>query len=107
LIWLEIVPHISKSSRYTLGARIENKLLDLLDLTYLAYFSKKEEKVEKIAKCILLSDRLKYVTSVAWEGKVISNSHFERLAPKLEEIGRMLFGWKVSLENPEKKNRDS
>lgn len=105
MIWLEIVPHISKSSRYTLGARIENKFLDLLDLTYLAYFSKKEDKPEKIAECILLLDTLKFVVSVAWEGKVFSNSHFEKIASNLEEVGWMLFGWKESLANPEKKNR--
>jgi len=105
LTWIDIVPHISKSLRYTLGARIENKFLDLLDLAYLAYFSKKENKVEKISECILLLDTLKFVVSVAWEGKLISCKQCGDIALKLEEIGRMLFGWKASLKNPEKKNR--
>lgn len=106
MIWLSIVPHMQKNARYTIGARIENKFLDLLEFAYITYFSKKEEKVEKISECIFLLDKLKFLVSVAWEGKLISNRHFEEIAAKLDEIGRIFGGWKNSLLNPEKKNRD-
>jgi hypothetical protein len=97
---------MQKGARYTIGARIENKFLDLLELAYITYFSKKEEKIEKISECIFLLDKLKFLVSVAWEGKLISNRHFEEIAGKLDEIGRMLWGWKEELKNPGKKNRD-
>lgn len=106
MLWLNIVPHIQKGSRYTIGARIENKFLDLLESSYVTYFSNKEDKVKKISNCILLLDTLKFIVSVAWESKIIANKHFEEIALKLEEIGKMLGGWKNSLKNPEKKNRD-
>jgi len=104
LIWMNISPHIQKGARYTIGARIENKFLDLLELSYNAYYSKREEKAEKISKCIFILDTLKYLISVAWEAKIISHNQFEEIAQQLEEIGRMLGGWKSSLDNPEKKN---
>lgn len=94
-----------KSARYTLGERIENKFLDLLELSYNAYFSEKEKKLEKVAECILITDGLKFLISIAWEGKLISNKHCEDVAVKLDEVGKMLGGWKNSLNNPEKKNR--
>jgi len=103
---MNVAPHIAKGARYTIGARIENKFLDLLELGYVAYFTKKENKAEKIAECIFLLDTLKFIVSVAWETKIISEKQFEEVALKLEEIGRMLGGWKGSLENPRKKNRD-
>ena len=109
MIWINIVPHIPRSARFTIGARIENKLLDLLELTYLAYFADKadkEKKLEKIAKCVLVLDMLKFLVSVAWEGKIISSKHCEDIAKNLEEIGRMFGGWQNSFKNPEKKNRD-
>ena len=106
MIWISIVPHIQKGARYTIGARIENKFLDLLELTYITYFSKKENKIEKISECIFLLDTLKFIVSVAWDAKLVSNRQYEDVALKLEEIGRMLWGWKNKLENPEKKNRD-
>ena len=102
---MNLVPHIAKGVRYTLGSRIENKFLDLLELSYTAYFIEKEKKTEKITECILITDTLKFLVSVAWEGKLISNKQCEDVAMKLEEIGKMLGGWRKSLGNPEKKNR--
>ena len=106
MLWMNISPHIAKGARYTLGARIENKFLDLLDFSYIAYFTEKEKKMEKISGCILVLDTLKFLVAVAWEGKFISNKQCEDISIKLEEIGKMLGGWKKSLSNPEKKNRD-
>ena len=105
LIWVNVVPHIAKGARYTIGSRIENKFLDLLELSYLAYFTEKEKRAEKLSDCILVLDTLKFLVSVAWEGKLISNRQCEDIMLKLEEIGKMLGGWKKSLDNPEKKNR--
>jgi hypothetical protein len=105
---MNIVPHISKTSRYTIGARIENNFLDLLELSYVAYFTakdRKEEKIIKIEKCISTLDLLKLLVSVAWEGKIISNRQFEDVSLKLDEVGKMLGGWKGKLENLENKNR--
>ena len=106
LLWVNIVPHISKGARYTIGARIENKFLDLLELSYVAYFTEKEQKAEKIAECIFALDTLKFLVAVSWEGKLVTNKQCEEVARKLEESGRMFYGWKKGLENPEKKNRD-
>jgi hypothetical protein len=105
LLWVNVIPHIAKGSRYTLGARIENKFLDLLEGSYTAYFTSRERKAEKLDACILLLDTLKFLISVAWEGKIISNKQCEDVAVKLNEIGKMLGGWRKSLDNPERKNR--
>jgi hypothetical protein len=103
---MNISPHIARGSRYTIGSRIENKFLDLLELSYIAYFTPKENKTEKVSECILLLDTLKFLISVAWEGKVISNKQCEEVARKLEEVGKMLGGWKKNIEkNSERKNR--
>jgi len=106
LIWANIVPHIAKGARYTIGSRIENKFLDLLELSYVAYFTEKDKKEEKITECMLVLDTLKFLVLVAWEGKFISNAHCESVSIKLEEVGKMFGGWKKNLANPEKKNRD-
>jgi hypothetical protein len=104
-VWMNIVPHMAKGARYTLGARIENRFIDLLELSYNTYFTQKYKKSEKISECILITDTLKFIISVAWEGKLISNQQCEDVALKLDEIGKMFGGWKKSLDNPEKKNR--
>lgn len=105
LLWMNITPHIPKGARYTIGARIENKFINLLELAYIAYFTEKENKTGKIAECVLTLDTLKFLISIAWEAKVISNRHFEDMSLKLDEAGKMFGGWRRSLANPEKKNR--
>lgn len=104
-MWLRIVSHIPKEQRYTLGARIENKFLNLLEVAYQAYFIEREKKVEKVTHCVLLLDTLKFLLHVAWEAKLISHKHYAEIAEKLDEIGKMLGGWRKNLDNPEKKNR--
>jgi len=102
---MKIVPHIQRSARYTIGTRIENRFLDLLELGYTAYFTERARKAVKITECIFLTDILKFLISIAWEAKLLSHKQFEEIALKLDDIGKMLGGWKKSLDNPEKKNR--
>lgn len=104
LIWMAISPHMPKGARYTMGARIENKCLDLLELSYTAYFIQREDKSQKISECIFILDILKFLLTIAWEGKFLSHKQYETLAVKLDEIGKMFWGWKKSMETPLKKN---
>ena len=97
-------PHMPKGARYTMGVRIENKFLDLLESSYTAYFIQREEKAQKISECIFILDILKFLLTIAWEGKFISHKHYEELAVKLDEIGKMFWGWKKSMDTPHKKN---
>ncbi|MEK7559121.1 MAG: four helix bundle protein [Patescibacteria group bacterium] len=105
MIWLNILPHIPKSSRYTIGSRVENIFLDLLELSYTTYFNQKEEKAHNLSICISKLDVLKFLISIMWEGKLISHKQYEDIAKRLDEIGKMFWGWKKSLDSPEKKNR--
>lgn len=103
MIWINFVPHIARSSRYTIGQRIENKFLDLLELSYITYFNDKDKKKEKISECVLTLETLKFIVSIAWEGKIIPNNKYEELARKLDEAGKMYGGWKKNFDNPQKK----
>ena len=91
-----------KGARYVIGARIENKFLDLLEISYEAYFSPKEIKRKKVIECILILDKLKFIVLISWEAKFISNKQYEEISMKLEEIGKMLGGWrnKLATKNP-------
>ena len=106
MIWIKIVPHVQKSNRITAGARIENKFLDLLELSYDTYFSNKEKKLEKILECIHILNTLKFLISIIWEGKLISNKHYEEISLKLNEIGKMLNGWKKGLDKNSRLNKN-
>lgn len=91
---MNISPHIAKGARFTIGARIENKFLDLLDCCYIAYFTQKEKRSAKISECILILDTLKFLITIAWEGKFISHKSYGEIALKMDEIGKMFGGWR-------------
>ena len=103
LIWMTIIPHIPKTARFTIGTRIENKFLNLLEFAYTAYFIEKEKKAEKISTCIFELDILKFLISTSWEAKCISHKQYEEISIKLDEIGKMLWGWRKSMDT--EKNR--
>jgi hypothetical protein len=105
LLWMNIAGHINKVARYTIGARIENKFLYLFELLYVAYFTEKDKKATKLLECILVCDTLKFLVLIAWEAKLIAHKQYEVIAVNLDEVGKMLGGWKKNLDNPEKKNR--
>lgn len=77
-----------------------------METSYIAYYIEKERKLEKISDCILILDTLKFLISITWEGKIISNRHFEEISNKLKEIGKMFGGWRKSLEIESIKNRN-
>lgn len=105
LIWLRIVPHMPKGSRYTIGTRIETIFLDLLEKTYVSYFTEKETKAARVAECVLTLDSLKFLLSIAWDAQLLSHTQYKDISLKLAEIGKMFGGWRKSLEKPIKKNR--
>lgn len=105
LMWVGFSSHIPRHARYSIGTRIENKFLDLLELSYTTYFTQKENKLNKIYECVFLLDTVKYLLSVTWEGKFISDKQFEIISIKLKEIGKMFGGWEKSLELSAIKNR--
>ncbi len=90
---------MQRTSRYTTGARIENHFLDLLELIYKAYYANFENKNSKIIECISKNDIIKYILQIGYENKFIKEKEYLELSGKLHEVGKILGGWKNSIEN--------
>ncbi|HUC88497.1 MAG TPA: four helix bundle protein [Candidatus Paceibacterota bacterium] len=88
-----------RTARYTIGARIENHFLDLLELVYKAYYASFENKNEKIIECISKNDLIKYLLQIAWENKLLKEKPYMELSQKLQEVGKILGGWKKGIES--------
>ena len=98
------VPHISKSSRYTLGAKIDRLIIDIIEQSQIALYLPKDKKSEHISFAITKNDLLKTFLMIAWENNIISAGQYEHISNSVLEIGRMLGGWQKGLQNktPEK-----
>lgn len=91
--------HVPKSLRYSLGIRIDSLFADLVAAVSGAQFIARERRPERIASAIALNDTLKFMLYALLELKGVEEKAFLSLSQKLEEIGRMLYGWKQKTQS--------
>ena len=98
-LWLTLHKNIPKTERFNLGQKIDSLFLDTLELSFMALYLQPEQKIIILGKAISRLDLLKFFIQLAWESKLIPTPKFTELSQKLEEIGRMIGGWKKGLQS--------
>lgn len=98
-LWFQALSDFPKIYRYNLGGKIESCFLSLLENTFITAYLSGEKKSAQLSLAILKLDSLKFFLQLAWENKCISNLKYSSLSERLDEVGRMLGGWKKGLEN--------
>ncbi|MHB1316487.1 MAG: four helix bundle protein [Minisyncoccota bacterium] len=86
-----------KVERFGIGQKIENSFLDVLELTFASIYLVSEQKILMLARTIAKLDNLKFFMQLAWESKLMSTEKYAGISKELEEIGRMLGGWRKGL----------
>ncbi len=97
-VWHAYLVNLKRVDRVTLGAKIDELFLALLEYLFRACFAgDKFEKLNLVSQAIAKADLLKLFLQIGWEHKVIDHKQYSKLLLDLEEIGRMLGGWKKKL----------
>lgn len=92
IAWL--IPQLDKfprNRRFTLGDRIETKLLQVLEGLVEAAYSRNKQSLLKRANMQLAVVR--HLWRMAFELKVISTKRFEHGAKLADDLGRQIGGW--------------
>ena len=97
-LWLILYRNFPKVERFGIGNKIEQTFLDVLEFTFCLSYLSPDHKIPILNKSITKLDIVKFFTQLAWESKLIPTEKYTELSEKLEEIGRMLGGWKKGLE---------
>ena len=95
--WQTLHRGFPKVERYSLGQKVDSVFLNLLELTYSVSYLPPEQKIVGLGKIIPKLDVLKFFVQLAWENKCIHSNKYTELSQKLDEIGRMLGGWRKGL----------
>jgi len=96
--WHKYLLNVNRLDRYTIGARIDETFLSLLELIFRATFAyDKFEKLSLVSQAIGRGDLLKFFLQLGWEQKSLDHTCYGSLVLLLDEVGRMLGGWKKSL----------
>ena len=97
-VWHTAIIHLNRVDRYTTGAKIDEIFLALVELIFVGcYAHDKFEKISIVSQAIGKCDLLKFFLQLGWEQKIIDRKTYAALVLLLDEVGRMLGGWKKSL----------
>ncbi len=97
-MWFVVYTDFPRIHRYTLGAKIEEYFLLLLEHIFFALYLSTEKKVVRLEYAIGKLDALKFFLQLAHENKCIPEKRYIEISVLLQEIGRMLGGWKKGIE---------
>ena len=87
------MPHFPKTSRYSLGSKIDSLFIETTEAIVIASYLTSKEKIPFVRKASTKLDLLKFFLQVAWEIKALDNKKYIALSERVDEIGKMLGGW--------------
>lgn len=104
--WHKGLINLNRLDRNTIGGKIDDIFLSLLELIFRSCFAyDKFEKLSLISLAIGKNDLLKFLLQIVWEQKIISHQCYGALIISLDEIGRMLGGWKKACKKKTSVNK--
>ena len=97
--WQELLINFPKTSKYSLGAKIDSALLEAIELTFNASHLRGDQKYEQIFEAGVKLDLVKFFLRIAWEVHALDNKKYAAISEQLDEIGRMIGGWAKQVKN--------
>ena len=89
-----------KPTRYSLGTRIENSILELVETLYLAQSKQGTSRLLILNKADITLKMLTMHLRLAYKTKSINDAGFASLSEQVVEIGKMVGGWLKHTKNP-------
>ena len=100
MVWvLEHTAKFPKNQRFLLARRIEDAVLDLYEKLNQAALAKEKQGGPALHAADAVLANLKLYNRLAKDLKLLAFNQYEYLAIKLDEIGRLLGGWRRRLKH--------
>jgi len=96
--WL--LPHTGRwprSVRFTFSQRVQNHALDVTELLVVARYDPRQRS-RMLRRINLLLERLRHLFRLARGANVMPKTGFESAMRGLDEVGRMIGGWRKALD---------
>ncbi len=93
-LWHNFLRRFPKTSRYTLGAKIDSLFVETLEQIVIASFLGKTEKLPFIKRASVKLDILAFFLETACDNGALEQKHFLLLSAPIHEAGKMLGGWR-------------
>jgi hypothetical protein len=97
-LWQQLLPHVAKTQRRTLGEKIDMLFLEALEWAFRASYCPQQQKVTAIEAAVVRLDLVKFFLLVGWDIGMITDRHYAHVSAPLVEASKMLVGWKEYME---------
>ncbi|MFA5029633.1 MAG: four helix bundle protein [Patescibacteria group bacterium] len=91
-LWHGFLNRLPRTTRYTLGTKIDNIFTDLIATALTAKFARQDEKIIRLKQISEGLDHLKYFLTILWEIKGIDSGKLSALGSRLAAVGKMVGG---------------
>lgn len=98
-LWFKALADFPKSYRHNLGGKVDGYFLELLENIFVSLYLSGDHKINRLTISISKLDGVKFFLQLAWENKCLATNQYSLLSSQLDEIGKMLGGWRKGLEN--------
>jgi hypothetical protein len=88
-----------KARRFTLTQRVENHALDIIEALVTARYDRRA-RAGVLRDVNLRLERLRFLLRIARAENVAAERTFESTMRRIDEVGRMLHGWRKHVESP-------
>lgn len=96
-LWLPIKRNMPREERFGIGEKIDVLILDTLDSLRIATYATGEAKLSALTNAALRVDGLRFFIQLAWETKLVASTPYTTIGKNIEELGRMIGGWRKGL----------
>jgi len=97
--WLQIYRNIERTARFGIGSKIDFLFLEILELIRKSVYAQINRKIVLLDETLEKIDSLRFFFQLLWEAKLIPNKQYIEFGAEIENIGRMIGGWKKGLIN--------
>ena len=95
--WIEVHRNIERTVKFGLGTKIDNLFLDLLESLRRAIYTPINKKIILLEEASDKIDSLRFFLQLLWEAHLISNKQYILLETDIDDLGRIVGGWKKGL----------
>lgn len=92
--WLTLKRNLPRGEQFGIGTKIDLIFLDLLETLRYATYIKSDEKVVLLGQALVRIDSIRFFIQLCWEAKLIPNKQYAEIGPSIEELGKMVGGWR-------------
>ena len=101
--WIETHRNLPRTQRFGIGSKTDFLFLELLELLRKAMYAPMQIRIELLQEASGKVDSIRFFFQLLWEAQLVPNNQYISLGSEIENLGKMIGGWKKGLVSKQMK----